>query len=219
MTTKDKRRKRDSHIKSASAKRAANVFVEAYTADAGKGAAQRAAQIAYPNQSPISASQTANELLKNPYIQQQIQKRQAALAQMTGIDRNTLVNCLMGIIFTSINDIRNETGDIDWKVAQERGIDHLIQEETVTDRHSKDGSSRRTRTVKMPSKIHAMDLLSDLTGWKREPQKNPIDLARQTYLVMRQDARYTDVPNEELAAFPAQRFKVSVAEILEGQPT
>ena len=217
MTTKDKRRRRDSHVKTNPAKEAADKFIEVLTTSPGKGAITRAAKVAYPNQKRGSAATTGHMLLKDPYVQRQVKIRQEACRQLAGITRDDIIGNLINIIYGSLKDVKGEDGLIDWELAEDRGIAHLVQEEEITDRHSKDGSSRRTTRYKLPSKLQAMDLLTEMTGWKREPQKNPIDLARQTYLVMRQDARYTDVPNEELAAFPAQRFKVSVAEILEGQ--
>lgn len=219
MTTQDKRRKRDSHLKTAPAKQAAEKFIEKITTSPGRGAVTRAAQAAYPNQKRNTAAMTGSRLIQDPYVQEQIKIRQQTCRELAGITREDIIGNLVSIIYGAHDDVLGKNGEIDWQKARERGIAHLIQEVERTERHSKDGARRVTTKYKLPSKIQAMDLLTEMTGWKREPQKNPIDLARQTYLVMRQDARYTDVPDAELAAFPAQRFKVSVAEILEGQPT
>lgn len=211
-----KRRKRDSHVKTAPAKRAADTFVDAFVSDTGKGAATRSAQAAYPNQSKISASQTANELLKDPYVIQQIKIRQQTCRTAAVVTREDLIGCLMFIIYGSLDDVIGINGEIDWETARFRGIAHLIQEVDRTERHSKDGSSRVTTKYKLPNKLQAMDLLTEMTGWKKQPAKNPTDAARETYLIMRQNESYKDITDEELAKFPAQRFNVSVAEILEG---
>lgn len=217
MTTKDKRRRRDSHVKTAPAKKAADAFVEHFTSDGGKGAITRAAQAAYPNQKRNTAAITGSQLLKDPYVQQQIKIRQQICRQLAAVTRADIIGNLMSIIYGSLKDVHGEDGLIDWELAEERGIAHLIQEQEITDRHSKDGSSRRTTRYKLPSKLHAMDLLTEMTGWKKERAKNPVDAARETYLIMRQDPIYKDVPDEELAKYPAKRNNVSVAEILEGQ--
>ena len=209
--------RRDSQIKSESAKKAADTFVEAYTTDQKRGNVTRAAQVAYPNQSPRSAAQTGSKLLKLPYIQKQIQKRRAAAAAAADVQRQDVVAMLTAIVFTSLQDVLDKNGNLNWKLANRRGIAHLIQEVDRTERHSKDGSRRVTTKYKMPSKVQAMELLSNITGWMREPAKNPIDTARTTFMTMRRDARYADMSDEELARYPASHFKVSVQEILEGQ--
>lgn len=217
MTTKDKRRRRDSHVKTNPARQAADKFIEVITTDHGKGKATRAAKVAYPNQSDHSAAATASKLLKDPYVQEQVKIRQMACRQLAGITREDIIGNLVSIIYGAHDDILGKNGEIDWKKARDRGIAHLIQDVERTERHSKDGSSRVTTKYRLPSKVQAMDLLSEMTGWKKERAKNPLDAARETYLIMRQNENYKDMPDEELAKFPAQRFNVSVAEILEGQ--
>lgn len=214
-----RRRKKDSTAKSKRARAAADTFVEHYSKDHSKGAITRAAQAAYPNQSKTSATTTGSRLLRTPHVQELLKKRRDAAARQADAQRAQLVGNLMSIIFMSLDDVLGDNGEINWEIANERGIAHLIQEVDRTERHSKDGSRRVTTKYKLPNKIQAMDLLAELTGWKRERQKNPIESARETYAIMRQDERYRDLPDHELARFPAQRFNVSVAEILEGQPT
>lgn len=217
-----KRRKRDSHAKTKPARKAADDFIETFTTHPGRGAVTRAAKHAYPNQSTTSAANTGSKLLKDPYVQEQIKIRQQACRLLAGVTREDIIGNLMSIIYGSIDDVTGKNGKIDWQKARERGIAHLVQEEEITERHGTDPKGRRTGRVttryKLPNKIQAMDLLTEMTGWKKQPAKNPIDAARETFLIMRQDERYKDIPNEELAKFPAQRFSVSVAEILEGQP-
>lgn len=209
-----KRRRRDSHVKTAAAKQAAEVFIEEFATRPSKGGITRAAQKAYPNQKRNTAAITGSMLLKDPYVQEQVRLRQQTCAQIAGITRDMLMGNLVSIIFGSLDDIVGVDGEIDWETARRRGIAHLIQEIDRTERHSKDGSSRVTTKYKLPSKIQAMDLLTEMTGWKKQPAKNPLDAARETYLIMRQNEQYQDISNEELAKFPAQRFNVSVAEIL-----
>ncbi len=215
--TKDKRRRRDSHVKTSIAKQAAEKFIEVITTAPGKGAITRAAQVAYPNQKRGSAAQTGHNLLKDPYVQEQVKIRQMACRQLAGVTREDIIGNLLSIIYGSLKDVTGTDGYIDWEAAEARGISHLVQEVEITDRHSKDGSSRRTTKYKLPSKLQAMDLLTEMTGWKRERAKNPLDAARETYQIMRQDPIYKDVPDDELAKYPARRNNVSVAEILEGQ--
>jgi hypothetical protein len=215
-TKKPKRRKRDSHVKTNPAKQAAEKFIEVLTTVPGKGAITRAAKVAYPNQTRGSAATTGHMLLKDPYVQEQVKLRQMACRQLAGVTREDIIGNLLSIIYGSLRDITGADGYIDWETAEARGISHLVQEVEITDRHSKDGSSRRTTKYKLPSKLQAMDLLTEMTGWKRERQKNPIESARENFLIMRAKAEYADLSDEELAKYPAQNHKVSVAEILEG---
>lgn len=215
MTKSPKRRRRDSHVKTNPAKDAAEKFIEVLTTSPGKGAITRAARAAYPNQKRNSAAMTGSRLIQDPYVREQIKIRQQACRELAGVTREDVIGNLVSIIYGAHDDILGRNGEIDWQKARERGIAHLIQEVERTERHSKDGARRVTTKYKLPSKIQAMDLLSELTGWKKERAKNPLDAARETYRIMRQDERYKDVPDAELAVFPAQRFEVSVAEILE----
>ena len=48
--------------------------------------------------------------------------------------------------------------------------------------------------------MHAMDLLTELTGWKKQPQKNPVDAARETFNLMRQQEQFAQLEPEHLAA-------------------
>jgi phage terminase small subunit len=235
VTTKDTRRRRDSHLKTDTAKKAAETFVEELAGDTSKGAIGRAAQKAYPNQSKTSAHVTGSKLLKDPKIQEMLAERRRRALEHASITRQEVIGLLAQQAAASLGDVLNDAGEaLDMRLARERGVDHLLREITVTERShtrrvqaGKDSRGRlkyRTETHRRTTtkyKIHdpqkAMDLLSEIAGWKREPQKNPIDVARQTYAVMRQNARYADMPDEELAKYPAERFKVTVDEILEGQ--
>lgn len=184
----------------------------------GKGVVTDAAQAAYPNQSRNAASVTGSRLLSNPNVCHQIENRRKALAVAASLSRTMTLNLLSQIATASLSDFQDEHGQFDWQTARERGIDHLVHEEDITERNSKDGSRRVTRKYKIPDKIRALDLYTEMQGWKREPAKNPLEGARETYLIMRQDPIYKDVSDEELAKYPAKRNNVSVAEILEGQP-
>jgi phage terminase small subunit len=211
------RRKRDSHVKTKPAKHAAEVFIDHMATHSGKGVVSDAAQAAYPNQSRNAAKVTGSRLLSDPNVCQQIENRRKALAEAAGLTRSMTLNLLSQIATASLSDFQDEHGQFNWQTARERGIDHLVHEEDITERSSKDGSRRVTRKYKIPDKIRALDLYTEIQGWKKEPAKNPLDAARETYLIMRQDERYKDVSDEELANFPAQRFGVTAAEILEGQ--
>ena len=223
-----KRRRRDSHVKSKPAQAAAAVFVDALTTDTAKGAITRAAQRAYPNQSKTSAGVTGHRLLKDPKIQEMLAERRKRALASANISRQEIIGLLAQQSTASLADLLNVSGTaLDIPRARALGIDHLLKEITVTERHhtrrSPIGKGKyRTEThrrVTTKYKIHdpqkAMDLLSEIAGWKREPAKNPADTARETYRIMRQDEKYKDVPDAELAKFPAERFKVTVAEILQ----
>src|SRR6185295_293213 len=162
MTTKKPRRRRDSHAKQDRSKKAADTFVDHLSTHPGKGAVTNAAKAAYPNQKTISAANTGSKLLKDPYVQEQIRVRQQTVRQLANVTREDIVGNLMFIIFGSLDDVMSSEGKIDWERARDRGIAHLIQEVEVTDRHSKDGSSRTTTKYKLPSKLHAMDLLAEM---------------------------------------------------------
>lgn len=211
-----KRRKRDSHVKTKSSKIAAEVFIEHLANDTSKGAVTRAAQAAYPNQNPNSAHATGSKLLQNPTVAENVTRRRLEAAKSAGVTRDMLVGLLMQIATASLADFKNDAGELDWEMAKERGIDHLIHAEDITERHSAIGSYRITRKFKLPDKVRAMDLLAEITGMKKQPGKNPLDSARENFLIMRGKAEYADLSDEELAKYPAQNHKVTVAEILEG---
>lgn len=210
------RRSRENHGKTATGKETRDRFIEAFTTDGvTKGKITRAAQKAYPNQKRTSARISGSLLLKDSYVQDQIRQRQAACAQMAGITRNDLIGNLVATIYVSLDDVMDETGErIDWQKAKDRGIAHLVQEVEVTERHSKDGGSRTTTRYKLPSKLHAQDLLSELTGWKKAPARNPIDVARDLFLNFRQKAQYADVPDEKLMEIAARAVNVNPAEMM-----
>lgn len=226
-----KRRKRDSHIKTEPAQEAANNFADALSTDAGKGAVTRAAQKAYPKQSKRAAAVTGSRLLKNPNVQAMIAERRRRAMADSDISRQEVIGLLAQQARASLADVTNDDGTaLDMKQARERGLDHLLREITVTER----SHTRRVRLAKgkyrtevhrrvtTKYKIHdpqkAIDLLSEIAGWKREPAKNPIDLARANFQVMRGKDIYRDIPDAKLAEYPAAQYNVSVAEILEGQP-
>lgn len=211
-----KRRTRDSHVKTKSSKIAAEVFVEHMATHSGKGVVSDAAQAAYPNQSRNAAKVTGSRLLTDPNVCQQIENRRKALAQAAGLTRRMTLNLLSQIATASLSDFQNEDGEFDWEIARKRGIDHLVHEEDITERNSKDGSRRVTRKYKIPDKIRALDLYTEIQGWKREPGKNPVDSAITNFLIMRQKPEYADMSDEELAFYPAQNHEVTVAEILQG---
>jgi hypothetical protein len=215
-TKKPKRRRRDSHVKTSPAKAAAEKFIEVLTTNPGKGAITKAAQVAYPNQTRGSAATTGHMLLKDPYVQEQVKIRQQACRQLAAVTRDDIIGMLMAIIYGSHDDVLGKNGEIDWEKARERGIAHLIQDVERTERHSKDGARRVTTKYRLPSKIQAMDLLSEMTGWKRERAKNPVEAAKEVFRIMRQKDQYRDMDDRALAAYPAQNFNVSIDEILIG---
>lgn len=227
-------RNRDNNLRGKPAQHAAETFADAIATDGKRGAVTRAAKKAYPNQSRQAAAVTGSRLLKHPNVQEMIARRRENAIKAANISRNEVMGLLAQQARASLADVLNEDGTaLDLQRARENGLDHLIREITVTERHhtkrvqaGKDSKGRqkyRTETHRRTTtkyKIHdpqkAKDLLAEIAGWKKQPAKNPLDSARETYRIMRQDDRYKDVPDEELASFPAQRFEVSVAEILEG---
>lgn len=211
-----KRRRRDSHAKTKPSKDAVDRFVEHFATHSGKGVISDAAQAAYPDQNRASAGVTGSRLLSDPKIQARIQERRERMAKAARTSREQIIALLEEMAFASLMDVLDDTGDLNLLQAIANGQDHLLSEIVVTDRHSKDGSSRRTTKYKLNDRIKAMDLLSELRGWKREPQKNPIDVAREGFRIMRQKEIYKDMPDRELAAYQAQYHDVSVDEILAG---
>lgn len=150
-------------------------------------------------------------------ISEKIRKRLERAAGHAVITRQQIIGRLVEIATASPADFCDDEGNLDIAKARKSGKEHLLKEITTVKRTSRDGSSRVTRGFKIESPLAALDLLTEILGHKKQPGKNPVDAAKETYLIMRQDERYKDVPDEELAGFPAQRFRVSVAEILEGQ--
>jgi hypothetical protein len=212
-----KRRKQGDTLKSYPAEHGADRFVEELASRTGKGAITDAAQAAYPNQTRAAASVTGSRLLKNAKIAERIQMRREAAAQAAGTSRQQVIEMLLLIAFTSLRDFQNEdTGQFDWALAAELGIDHVVQEEEITERHNeKTGASRITRKYKIPNKLAALDLLSDLCGWKKQASRNPIDAAREIFAIQRRKPRYADVADEVLAQMVAEAIpNVTVADIL-----
>lgn len=149
-------------------------------------------------------------------VAEEIRKR-CERAQQHTITRAQIVGRLVEIANASLGDFVDSHGELDMVKARNSKKDHLLKKIRVIKRTSRDGSSRITKEFEIESPLAALDLLAEITGIKKERQKNPIDSARETFQIMRQSERYKDVPDEELAKFPAERFNVSVNEILEGQ--
>lgn len=213
-SAKPSQRTRDNHLKLKSSKIAAEVFVDALTtAPRRKGAIARAARIAYPSQNARSARTTGSRLLADPYVQEMVRARLDRAAEAAGITRQELVGLLAQMASASLADVQNARGDLDWDVAKERGVDHLVSQVAVTERHSEQKRKnaktgkftnrithrRITTTYKMPDKIKAGDLLAELMGWKKQAMKNPVDSARESYEIMRRKQDYADVPDKDLA--------------------
>lgn len=209
-----KRRQRDNNGHQVPTQTAMEVFADQYTKDKGKGRVTRAAQVAYPNQKPNSAAVTGSRLLRHPKVDRLIKKRLDRASRMAQVDREALIGMLMEIASASLGDIQNESHEIDWATAKKKGKDHLVKEISVTERHSKDGSSRSTTTYKMYSRHDAIDLLTDILGLKKQPAKNPLDTAREVFKQMRTDEKYSDMSDAELARYPALRFKVPIEDLL-----
>ena len=205
--------KRSTRAPIQAAKAAEETFVEALaTIPNAKGAVTRAALKAYPNQNRRSAGVTGSRLLSKPSVQERIEARRARARESADITRQEVVGLLAQMTRASLSDVLDENGDLDWAKAQARGVDHLIKEVTVTERHStrrqRIGSSNKYRTVTNKRvttkyKIHdpqkAMDLLAEIVGWKRQAMKNPVDSARESFAIMRARPDYQDIPDPELA--------------------
>lgn len=209
-----KTRQKDNNGHQAPSREAMEIFADAVTTDRGKGRITRAAKKAYPNQKRTSAAKTGSRLLKHPHVAAIIQQRLERAAKRANITRDQVVGMVAEIATGSIFDVLDKDGNLDLDAARKRGVDHLIKEYTPTERHSKDGSSRRTTAYKVNDRLAAIDLLAELKGWKKEPAKNPSDIAREVFRSMRADERYADMTDEDLAKYPAHRFKVPVEELL-----
>lgn len=146
-------------------------------------------------------------------VAEDIRKRLERASQHT-ITRQQIIGRLVEIANASLGDFVNADGELDMVKARNSKKDHLIKEINVVKRTSKDGASRITRTFKIESPIAALDLLAEITGIKREPQKNPLDLARQHYRVQRQKEIYRDMADVDLAHYSAAIYDVSIADIL-----
>lgn len=209
-----KRRQKDNNGHQQPSNEAMEIFTDAVTHDRGRGRVTRSAQKAYPMQTKRSAAVTGSRLLTHPKIQAKIKARMERAAQAANITRQEIVGMLAEISRASLDDMLDKDGDLNWKTARERGVDHLIKEVIVTDRHSKDGSRRRTVTYKVNDKIPAMNLLADILGLKKEAAKNPLTAAIEAFLIMRDKAEYADIPDDVLAKLQAEQFGVAHQEIL-----
>ena len=199
--------------KTAAGREAREVFVEALTTDRGKGRIVRAARKAYPNQNHNAAQVTGSRLLRDAKVQSMIRERLDRAAQSAGIRREEVTGILRQIGGSSLTDVLNDEGELDWNLAKERGTDHLIKEVVVTVRHAKDGSSRVTRTYKMHDPLRAFDLLSDLQGWKKQPAQNPIDAGKDMYNILRSNPTFDGLSDENLRERIALQLNISPADL------
>ena len=148
-------------------------------------------------------------------VAEEIRKR-CERAQQHTITRQQIVGRLVEIANASLGDFVDCHGELDMVKARNSKKDHLLKKIRVIKRTSRDGSSRITKEFEIESPLAALDLLAEITGIKKERQKNPIDSAREVFRIMRQKEQYKDMSNRDLAAYPAQNFNVSVDEILQG---
>lgn len=213
-TARKKRRSRDNNRRTKTGKEGAERFIQELASESGKGAITRAAQKAFPNQKPRSAAATGSRLLQDPYVADRVNRLRNEAALAAGLDRTTTLYLLGQMAVASLADFQNDEGEFDWSVAKERGIDHLVQEEEITIRHSNTGASRTTRKYKLPSRLHAIDLIAELTGWKKAPAKNPIDAARELYAVFRAKPQFADLPDERLIELAARTVKVNPEDLI-----
>lgn len=200
--------------KTAAGREAREVFVEALTTDRGKGRIVRAARKAYPNQNHNAAQVTGSRLLRDAKVQSMIRERLDRAAESANIRREEITGTLAMVATSSLTDVLNDDGQLDWNLAKERGTDHLIKEVVVTERHAKDGSSRVTTTYKMDDRIRAADLLSDLQGWKKQPAPNPINTAREIYSILRSKPAFDGLSDEDLRERVARQLNISTADLI-----
>lgn len=197
------------------------LFIGFYVGEAN-GNATEAARMAGYKGNDVTLGAVGAENLQKPQIKAEITKRTnrlkhrlAMFADLAHIRKCEIAGMLANIASSSLMDVLNENGELDWNLARERGNDHLVKEVAVTERHSKDGSSRVTTTYKMDDRIRAADLLSDLMGWKREAAKNPIDSAKEMLGILRDDPKFADMDQVMLRAMVARRLNVAEADLVE----
>ena len=213
-TRKPKRRQRDNNGHTKPANEAQQKFADEYLKITGKGRITNAALAAYPNQTRPAAGVTGTRLLKHPKVSRIIRKRLERAALRASMTREEAIGLVTEMTDVSLFDLVDSEGQLDIKRAKRLGLDHLISEIDITERHSKDGSMRRTIKYKIHNKLNAIDLLSELRGWKKEPGKNPADAARETFRIMRSKEKYADLSDADLAKYPAEYYQVEVSEIL-----
>lgn len=230
-----KRRTRDSHLKTKASQRAAEVFVDALTSQPQtKGAIARAARIAYPAQSHRSSRVTGSRLLADPIVQEMVERRLERAREAARMTREEAVGILAQHASASIGDVLNERGEFDLQDARKRGVDHLLREITVTERHHTkrrrvgkgkaaryvtDTHTRTTTKYKIHDPQKAMDLQSELMGWKKQAMKNPIDSARESFAIMRARPEYKDLNDATVAQLAQESHglpKSAIADILAG---
>lgn len=234
-STTAKRRVRDSHLKTKASQRAAEVFVDALTSQPQtKGAIARAARIAYPAQSARSSRVTGSRLLADPTVQAMVARRLESAREAARMTREEAVGLLAQQASASLGDVLNARGEFDLQDARSRGVDHLLKEISVTERHhtkrqrvgkgkgAKYVTHTHTRTT-TKYKIHdpqkAMDLQADLMGWKKQAMKNPIDSARESFAIMRARPEYKDLSDQTVAQLAQESHGLpasAVADILAG---
>lgn len=202
--------------KTAAGRDARKVFVEAFSADKGKGRITRAAQAAYPNQKKQSASVTGTRLLKDPKIQASIQKRLETACSHANITRQEILGMVAEVARHSISDIPlptfKEDGTLDWSAAEKAGVAHLIKEVEITERHSKAGTRRTARFKAMP-RDWALSELKEIFGMHKQAAPNPIDSAKEMLAILRNDARYADLDDMTLRELVGARLNVAPSDL------
>lgn len=168
----------------------------------------------YSPDNPNAAAVTASRLLRKPKISAAVARRMRQAEQAAGITRQQVIGIFAEIAQTSLADVLDKNGELDWKKARRMGKDHLIKSVTVTERHSKDGSYRVSRKYEGYSRLEAGSHLKEIFGLHKQAGRNPGEIALETFRTLRANPDYADLTDEQLAAYPAERYGVSVEELL-----
>jgi phage terminase small subunit len=122
---------------------------------------------------PNSASVTASVLLKNPNVQDRIEKRKAEVAKHANITDAQVIGATALRAFATIDDAFDERGYFDITKARETGAIHLIKKIHRT--HTKYGENI---AVEFYSNESAQDRLGAYLGLEKQPGDNPANIQR-----------------------------------------
>lgn len=111
--------------------------------------------------------------LANPSVQERIERRRAKLMERANVRYEEIIGSLAEIATSSLADVLPE--DEFLQRAKANGTDHLIKK--IKRIVHKDGTT--TYEYEMYSRLEALDQLADNLGLKKEPQKNPVDSAKE----------------------------------------
>lgn len=123
--------------------------------------------------SPKGAGENQRRLTKDDRFAAAVKAEMAKAAACAGVSTEDVMGQLVRLAFYDPKEFCDKDGHFDYKKAKRKGLTHLIESVEVTERHAKDGTSRRTTKYHLPRKQPALEALMRAMGMEKELAKNP----------------------------------------------